>query len=567
MASATEKSTAAPACGETNPTVSVPSAANAATPVVSEAAHRALVPASSCRDSAVDAGSMPCVRSRPERRRTPIEPSNESAHVRAFATSQRTGSRIPTDVRDRFSPRFSCSAAISIPSRKAVPICFSQDTRTAGSPRPTATCCPRSTSAACAPESAMRTAAEVIDNVLLIMPSCQLSLMASPGADIAAPLAPKAPARERAPRNRLGPRVVPSVSPLLRFTALRLERKVLLYLGLPHLLHLLVEPLLGVRLRLRRRDLAQIRVAEAPGIERGVREVIGAVRVLFALGRTVIPDQAGVFVQQRLAPLGIDLDPALDELPVHDLLRAIARQGDVETARSRGLVGLLIQVKPRAVALAAAPGQELQHLLVGFGVQARLEVVQRRLQFLLDRDLHPLAVAARRTPLQAPGCRAPVGGRLLRDQGHVASLRLALRFLHRLHQLLVSAAFLLPPEPQPTVQRGLVHAGSRRRRVQVVACTKEVADLLRGRLVQLGLPTTASGSFLGSARQSGRKNPAHAEPPSSCAEGPMVGPSSFCSVTHRSPSPGSAPSAAGLRRNTWDPTRPAAPCGRYAQPR
>src|SRR5205823_2129174 len=136
---------------------------------------------------------------------------------------------------------------------------------------------------------------------------------------IAARLARKSSARERPPRNRLRPRALPSVSPLLGFTAVRLEREVALDVRLFHLLCLLVVPLLRVRLRLRRRDLAQIRVAEAPGIERSVGEVIRAVRVLFALSRTVIPDQPGVLVQQRVAPRGIDLDPALDELAVHNL--------------------------------------------------------------------------------------------------------------------------------------------------------------------------------------------------------------------------------------------------------
>src|SRR5467141_104370 len=59
-------------------------------------------------------------------------------------------------------------------------------------------------------------------------------------------------------------------------------------LRLQHLLLFLLVPLRRAQLRGRIDGLGQIAVTKSPGVERRVRKVVGAVRVLFAFGGTLI---------------------------------------------------------------------------------------------------------------------------------------------------------------------------------------------------------------------------------------------------------------------------------------
>src|SRR6267143_2982150 len=78
-------------------------------------------------------------------------------------------------------------------------------------------------------------------------------------------------------------------------------------------------PLRRAHFRGRINGLGKVAVTEPPGVERRVGQIVGTVRVLFALQRALVPDQSRVLVRYLRATQGVQLDPCLDELPVHDL--------------------------------------------------------------------------------------------------------------------------------------------------------------------------------------------------------------------------------------------------------
>src|SRR6267378_519731 len=84
-------------------------------------------------------------------------------------------------------------------------------------------------------------------------------------------------------------------------------------LGLQHLFLLLLVPLRGAHLQRRIDGHGQVAVTEPPCVERRVREVVGAVRVLLAFRGALVPDQPRVLVHEPRAKQRVQLDPRLDE--------------------------------------------------------------------------------------------------------------------------------------------------------------------------------------------------------------------------------------------------------------